>query len=89
MNLGYEKKRDFNQEEGGRQELRIGRLSQIYMHKKHGRKGFRPWYGRGMMTVLEFGVVGGAGEGDYVADVGHTGDEEHKTRPKPAWGTVP
>jgi len=24
---------------------------------------------------LEFGVAGGAGEGDYVADVGHTGDE--------------
>ena len=32
-----------------------------------------------MMVALEFGVVGGAGEGDYVADVGHSGDEEHQT----------
>ncbi len=28
---------------------------------------------------LEFGVAGGAGEGDYIADVGHAGDEEHQT----------
>ena len=27
---------------------------------------------------LEFGGLGGAGEGDDVADVGHAGDEEHE-----------
>lgn len=30
-------------------------------------------------SVLEFCVVGCAGEGYHVADVGHTGDEEYET----------
>ena len=29
--------------------------------------------------LLELGFAGGAGEGDDVADVGHTSDEEHET----------
>ncbi len=29
--------------------------------------------------LLEFCVVGGAGEGDYVADVCHAGNEKHQT----------
>ena len=27
--------------------------------------------------VLELAIIGGAGEGDHVADIGHAGDELH------------